>query len=125
MLASNLTIADAAAANKTFVSIATTDGSSVRIDNSSTSILPRKMRVSHNVSSYSQGGERFSLDRRLVQFSVAKADADEMTHIGSVNLTIQVPRLAIFAESDMKHLWYFTKNFLSDGNFTSILLGEA
>jgi hypothetical protein len=125
MLASNLTIADSAAANKSFVAIASTDGSSVRLDNSSTAQLPRKMRISHGVASYKIGAERFTLDRRLVSFSVAKADTAGLVHTGSINVTIQVPRISQFAESDLKHLWYFEKNFFTDANLTSILLGEA
>lgn len=125
MLASNLVLADHAPTNRTFVAVSSVDGSTVRIDNSTSAITPRKMKISHGSASYTNKGMKFGLDRRLVGFSLSKADTDGLIHTGSFNTVLQVPQLSLFTEGEIQHLVAFAKNFFSDANLTSILLGEA
>lgn len=123
MFASNITINDNAAAARTFKQISADGSNSVRIDDSTTAVLPRQMVIRHSVST--PKGSSVKVDRHLLQFSVTKADAAGASYTGVINVTLSQPRTSAIVAADYDHLWAFVKNWLTtSGNFSGLQLGE-
>lgn len=118
---SSLSINDSAAAAKSFVLISQNGQDSERIDSASTATQPRKLAIRHTV----QGKGVAAVDRHLVQFSDTKLDAAGNPVTAVVNLTIAVPRSSTITATNIKDLWYFVKNFVTDANLDSLKLGES
>lgn len=123
MFASNITINDNAAAAKTFKQVSMDATGSVRIDDSTTNLSPRKMVLRHSTST--PKGSSVVSDRHLLQFSTTKLDADAKPHTAVINLTASVPRNGAITQTDVDHLFAFLKNWIATGsNVTGMLLGE-
>ena len=124
-LAASITIADSAAANKTFVTIAPPPGATgtVRIDNTTTLAAPRLMTIKH--TSAKEGDT--VMDRHLLSFSVQKLNAlGKPAKPVIVNFTVAIPRDSTYNSTDTNDLVAFLKNELAvSGLVTSLLLGES
>lgn len=121
MFDSTISIDDHAAAAKSFVQIALDATGSTRIDSGTSLATPRLMLIKH--TSVPAKGTTPALDRHLLSFSVKEADASNSTATATVNLTIAMPQ-SIIDTTDVQHLIAFVKNFLSDANLASLLIGE-
>lgn len=123
MFASNITINDNAAAAKVFKQISSDATGSVRMDDSTTNITPRKMVIRHTVST--PKGSQYEVDRHLLQFSVVKTDTENEPVTATVNLTVSVPRSTAVAQADVDHLLAFAKNWIGVGsNVSGLMIGE-
>lgn len=123
MFASNISINDQAAASRTFKQVSLDQTGSVRIDDSTTNLSPRKMVVRHSNST--PKGSSVVSDRHLLQFSTTKLDTDGKPHTAVINLTVSVPRSSAVAQADVDHLLAFVKNWIAVGaNVTGLMLGE-
>lgn len=123
MFASNISINDNAAASRTFKQVSIDATGSVRFDDSTTNLSPRKMTIRHSTSI--PKGSSVVSDRHLLQFSTTKLDADSKAHTAVINLTVSVPRSTAVAQADVDHLLAFVKNWIATGsNVTGLLLGE-
>jgi len=120
-LSTTLSIADHSAATKTFVSVSPIVGGSNRLDSSSTLAAPRTMSIRHT----STGKGSSAVDRHLVQFQTTKVDASGNPYTATVNLTIAMARSGAVTSADVLDMISFIKNFLTDANVGSILIGES
>lgn len=120
MFASTITINDSAAAAKSFVQVNTQDGTR-RLDNGTSLSAPRAMLIKHT----SSGAGSKVVDRHLLSFTHTLVDSAGIPYTATANLTIAVPRNSTVTATNVKDLWYFIKNFLTDANLTSVLLGEG
>lgn len=124
MFASNITINDSAAAAKTFKQVQVDSTGSIRIDDSTTNLEPRKMVVRHTTST--PKGTSVTVDRHLLQFSVVQMDTENEPQTATVNLTIAVPRSPAISDADVDHLLAFVKNWIGvAANVDGLLLGES
>lgn len=123
MFASNITIADNAAANKTFKQVSADGTSSIRMDDSTSLLSPRKMVIRHSVST--PKGSNVASDVHNLQFSVVKLDTENEPQTATINLTYRVPRSAALSSTDIAHLWSFVDNWFSvQANRDGFLIGE-
>lgn len=124
MFNSNISINDNSAASKTFKLIVNETAGSIRMDDSTTNLAPRKMAIRHSVST--PKGSTVPVDRHLLQFSVVKIDTENEPQTAIVNLTITVPRSPAVVQADVDHLLAFVKNWIAVGaNVTGLILGES
>lgn len=122
MLNSTLTLADAAAANKSFVQNKLDATGSDRIDTTTTLANPRIMSIRHTTA----GKGTSAVDRHLLQFVHNEADSNGLPIAVIVNTTISVPRSSTISRAEIDDLLAFTKNFLSvTANVDAILRNEA
>lgn len=121
MFSDNITIADAASANKTFAKTSQSGAESRRIDNASSLASPRMMIIRHQAIKQGQA----DADRHNVVFSKLRLDADGRPVTCSVSVVATIPRDAT-ASGDVTDLWAFALNWLGvSGNRTSLALGES
>lgn len=91
MLGDSIVLKDEAAANHTFVTVGSPNGTAItRIDQATTLSAPRKMVVSHSTS----GSGLNLVDRHLIQFTEVELDAAGNPFTTIVNFTIARPRRA-------------------------------
>lgn len=122
--ASDLVLADNAAANKTF-SLRKTEGfNTERIDQSTTQAEPRLCLIKH--SSQGKKGTSEQADRHLVSFSVTKKDATTgIMSTAVLNITLVVPVMGPLVRADFDHLIAFGKNFLVTANVDKWVRNES
>lgn len=122
MLNSTITLADSAAANKTFTQNKIDSSGSERIDTSTSLASPRIMAVRHSTS----GKGPSAVDRHLVQFTHQETDSNGNTLGVVVNTTISVPRASSISRTEIDDLLAFSKNFLAvPANVDAILRNES
>lgn len=122
MLATTLTLADAAAANKSFVQNKLDSTGSDRIDTTTTLAAPRLMSIRHTTT----GKGATAVDRHLIQFVHNEVDSNGVPVAVVVNTTVQVPRSSTISRAEIDDLLAFTKNFLAvTANVDAILRNEA
>lgn len=121
MFSQNLTIADAAAANKTFNLVFQDGFETRRIDSSTDLTNSRMMIIRHQTS----GKNGITTNRHNLLFTKKLESADGDTLIPSVSVAISVPEDAVVTQGVIDDLIAFAKNFLTVGNTTSLLRGES
>jgi selenocysteine lyase/cysteine desulfurase len=123
MFPSNITLVSASSEDIEFKQISIDSSGSVRLDDLSTNVEPRKMVIRHSVST--PKGSSVPVDRHLVQFTKTKVDEQGSPQTAIVNMTIAVPRSGAIDSDDVENLLVFSLGFLSVGdNLSGLLLGE-
>lgn len=122
MFASNITLNNAAAAAKTFVLVSTGTSNSIRMDNGTTNVAPRKMLISHAVSTLRDGTVQ---DRHLLSFQMTKINATGKPVSLVLNRSLAYPRDPIFTVTDVADLVAFDRNWTGvQANLDGWYLGE-
>jgi hypothetical protein len=125
MFSSDIVLVDAAAANKTFVSVVTPGGKSTlykRVDSASTLSEPRTFSLDHQVSTV----KGFPVARHLSQMTHVKKNATTgLYEPCTVNITTTIPLSGVFSVADAYDLVALQKSFLSSANFTKMLNNES
>lgn len=121
MFSQNLTIADAAAANKTF-NLVYQDGQETRRIDSLTDLTNQRMMIIRHQTSSRNG---IATNRHNVLFTKKLESAEGDTLLPSVSVAISVPEDVAVTQGIIDDLIAFAKNFLTVGNTTSLLRGES
>jgi len=122
--ATDLVLADNAAANKTF-SLRKTDGfNTERIDQSTTAGEPRLCTIKH--SAQGKKGTVEAADRHLISFATTKKDATTgVLYTATLNATLVIPQSGPLVRADFDHLIAFAKNFLITANVDKWVRSES
>lgn len=123
MFPSNIAINNAAAVSKTFVLVNQGTSNSIRLDNGTTNVAPRRMLISHANNTLS--GVGIVQDRHLLSFQHTKINAAGKPVSLILNRTLQYPRDPIFTAGDVADLIAFDKNWCAlQANLDGWYLGE-
>lgn len=115
---SNVVLPDYAAVSRTFVPSVAISGGFQYVDNGSSLSALRTMDVKHTMPDASKSG---AVDTHLVGFRKNYVNAAGLTKTITANLTLRIPRDA--AVADYKDLAWFIRNFVTDTNIGSLVLG--
>lgn len=85
-----------------------------RIDVASTLTEPRTLEIKHS----STGKGAAVVDRHLISATSQQADAAGTPFKAIVNLTMSVPRNAVFSNADVLDLVSYIVDFITDGGFS-------
>lgn len=110
---------NSAAVSKTFLLNSQSGRDAEYIESTSSLQTPTAAAIKHTVLNPGAIGS----DRHLVQFSKSAVDSEGVRQTAIMNITISVPRTSALTETDVKDLWYYGKNFLSDTNFALVYDG--
>jgi len=121
MLSSTLTLADAAAANKTFNLLPQQGDAVIRVDTTSTPTVRRIMSVRHQ----DIGKPNARSSQHNVTFQKSYVDANGVTQTTSAGITLRVSHDST-AAAYIADLVAFLTNFMAgSGNLAAIELGES
>lgn len=122
MLADNITLADASAANKTFNKNSLgVNGEVRRMDTTTNLQSPRNFSIRHQAIKQGQA----DADRHNFVFSKQRLDAEGRPVTTSVSVVYTVPRDTT-ASADVADLTAFVKNFMAtQSNIDAILRSES
>lgn len=121
MFPATIALANASAVDKNFTQIRLEDSGSVRIDESTNTLTPRKMAIRHSVS----GKPDEYVDRALVQFSTVAIDSNGVPRTLVMNFTLAVPRNAAITRTHINDSIAFLRDFLGDTVMVDgLLLGK-
>lgn len=122
MFISNITLNNAAAVAKNFVLVNSGTTSSIRMDNGTTNVAPRKMLISHSVATLRDGTVQ---DRHLLSFQTTKINAAGKPVQVIQNRSFAIPRDPIFGAVDLADLVAFDRNWTAvQANLDGWYLGE-
>lgn len=122
MFVSNITLNNSAAVAKNFVLVSTGAANSIRMDNGTTNVAPRKMLISHSVSTLKDG---IVQDRHLLSFQTTKINSVGKPVTMIHNRTITLPRDPIFLAADIADVVAFDRNWTAtQANLDGWYLGE-
>jgi hypothetical protein len=114
MLTANLALDNSTGTESTFNLQAYLPDGARRIDTASTLTEPRTLEIKHTAS----GKGAAVVDRHLIAAVSQQADAAGIPYRATVNLTIAVPRNAVFSNTDVADLISYVVDFISDGGFS-------
>jgi hypothetical protein len=120
---STITVADLSSTNINFSETGRDLSQVKRIDDSTTLDLPRMLIIKHSSSKV----KNETIDRHLVQLSVAKRDANGVEGVGICNFTVSVPRNGVVTATDIRELVQMLAvwaNGSSQANVVALLRGE-
>lgn len=127
--ADDITLRDAAAADKTFARRTTGADSADWIDTASSAAQPRTMRIAHRREPI-KGRPGEYQDRHTVTFSVTEKETQtNVPYTGSMSVSIVLPQVGPVERGDIDHLNSFLKSatngFLTtSANIDKLCLGQ-
>lgn len=114
MLTSDLALDGRAGTETTFVLLPQTNGITTRVDNQSTLSEPNVLEIQHT----STGPAGGLTDRHLIRRTSKKLDSAGVQRVATVNLTVNVPRTAVFTTNDILDMVAHIVDLVSDGGFS-------
>lgn len=120
MYPTDITLTGDSASTRTYALRSITDGNAIRAVATAPANQPEVLTVKHQVSS--RGG--IPLDRHLVRLDLSKEDSEGTVVMGSVYLTVEVPRNSAFTAAMAKDMKTQLVNFINTATYADKLLNS-